>query len=69
MSQIIHKDKWGFWKFTKYFFYVEDDNGRITEVYVDKKTWTQFNIGDYRDSVYGWFYSYNHGQNYDKVQN
>jgi len=65
--RIIHKVKWGFWFFKRYSFYVEDKGEGITEVFVDKKTWENYGIGDYRDSVYGWFYSYKHNEH--KIQN
>lgn len=57
--KIIHKDKWGFWFFVRYSFYIEDDNEGITEIYVDKKTWQKFNVGDYFDTHYHQFYKYN----------
>jgi hypothetical protein len=45
--KIIHKDKWGFWIFTRYSFIVEDENDSITEIVVDKSRWEKYTIGDY----------------------
>jgi hypothetical protein len=58
MNRIVHKDKRGFWIFTKYYFYIEDKDEGLTEVFVDKQTWEEFDVGDYQDPVYKWFYSY-----------
>lgn len=54
--KIIHKDKWGFWIFTRYSFILEDENESITEIVVDKNKWQKYNIGDYMDSHYKQFY-------------
>jgi hypothetical protein len=44
--KIYHKESWGFWIFTRYSFYTEDEWGGLTEVLVDKDTWNRYNIGD-----------------------
>jgi hypothetical protein len=62
MMRIIGKDKWGFWFFTRYSFYVEDKDEGITEVFVNRETWEDFGVGDYQDPVYKWFYSYKNGK-------
>jgi hypothetical protein len=43
---IYYKDVYGFWFFKRYSFYVEDESEGLTEIIVDKHTWTQYNIGD-----------------------
>jgi hypothetical protein len=45
--KIYHKDKWGFWFFKRYSFYVEDGSEGLTEILVDKNTWERYNIGDF----------------------
>ena len=47
--KIILKDKWGFWFFKRYSFYIEDEDEGITEVFVNKSTWDRLNVGDYFD--------------------
>lgn len=56
--KIIHKDKWGFWIFTRYSFILEDENEGLTEIVVDKKKWQRFCVGDYYDAHYGQFFKY-----------
>lgn len=56
--RIIHKDKWGFWFFIRYSFYMEDENEGITEYLVDRDIWNRFDVGDYFDTHYHQFYKY-----------
>ena len=45
--KIYHKDSWGFWVFKRYSLYVEDELEGLTEILVDKHTWSQYDVGDY----------------------
>jgi hypothetical protein len=45
--KIYHKDKWGFWIFTRYSFFLEDESEGLVEFTVNKNTWNNYNIGDY----------------------
>lgn len=55
--KIIGKFKRGFWFLTKYYFYLEDDaEFFLVEAQVDRKTWEDFEIGDYMDSHYFQFF-------------
>lgn len=44
--KIYHKDVWGFWIFKRYSFYVEDESEGLTEILVDKDTWSLHEVGD-----------------------
>jgi hypothetical protein len=44
--KIYHKDSWGFWIFKRYSLFIEDENEGLTEILVDKNTWTQLSVGD-----------------------
>jgi hypothetical protein len=44
--KIIHKDKWNFWPFKRYSFYLESKDESLIEVSVSKQVWEKFNIGD-----------------------
>jgi len=56
--RIVFKTKTGFWFFSKFYFYLFDDDQCTTSIMnVDKKTWKKFNIGDYCDSHYHQFYT------------
>lgn len=44
--KIYHKDSWGFWIFRRFSLYVEDAEGNLTEVLVDRKTWNSSDAGD-----------------------
>lgn len=54
--KIIYKDKWNFWPFRKYYFYLETEEEGLVEMSVDKKTWEKYNVGDFCDSHYLQFY-------------
>jgi hypothetical protein len=56
--KIILKDKWGFWFFKRYSFYMEDESESITEVLVNKDIWEKFGVGDYFDTHYHQFFKY-----------
>ena len=56
--KIIHKDKWGFWIFTRYTFIVEDEEGSLTEVTAPKDVWIRHEVGDYYDPHYHQFFKY-----------
>ena len=45
--KVYHKDSWGFWIFARYSLYVQDADDGLTELLVDKNTWSRYNIGDY----------------------
>jgi len=45
--KIYHKDSWGFWIFTRHSLYVQDEEESLTELIVDKSTWSAYNVGDY----------------------
>jgi hypothetical protein len=44
--KIYHKDVWGFWVFKRYSLYLEDGDGGLTEIVVDKKTFNKYTLGD-----------------------
>jgi hypothetical protein len=44
--KIYHKDVWGFWFLKRYSLYVEDEEQSLTEIPVDKDTWSMYNVGD-----------------------
>ena len=46
-TKIYHKDSWGFWIFTRYSLYVQNESDGLTELLVDKATWSTYNVGDY----------------------
>jgi hypothetical protein len=57
--KIIHKDKWGFWPLQWYTFIVEDNDGGLTELDIEKDIWVQYNVGDYFDNQhYNQFYKH-----------
>ena len=44
--RIYYKDTWGFWFLKYYYIMVEDDNGFLTEIKVEKDEWNYYNVGD-----------------------
>jgi hypothetical protein len=44
--RIYHKDSWGFWVFKRFSFFIEDEDGGLTEITVDKNTWVRYAVGD-----------------------
>ena len=56
--KIIHKSNWGFWIFSRYSFILENEEEGLDEIVIDKKTWNNFEIGDFYDSHYGQFFKY-----------
>jgi len=51
MNKIIHKDKCGFWILVRYSIIVEDENEGLTEVIVDKETFSKYNVGDTYEKI------------------
>ena len=52
MNKIIHKDVCGFWIFkNRYSMIVEDENGGLIEIVVNKKTFDKYNVGDKYEKI------------------
>jgi len=44
--KIYHKDVWEFWFLKRYSLYVESEEQSLTEITVDKDTWSMYDVGD-----------------------